>query len=291
MSVDVSDVPDDAPLGPEIRDLAPDLALRPLDRAEDGRADLGRAGADRWEGPGGPDGGRTFGGLLVAQALAAAWATVTDDRRPHALHSSFLRTGVGGEPVVHEVERTRDGRSFSTRRVVSAQSGGEVLVTNVDFHVDEPGPDYQVPPGPPLPDAGSGLPVGRYHNWWFESRDVPAGHPGRLPHARAAWYRARGAMPDDPRLHLLALAMMSDHGPTRAAREPHLDAVDVERRFSVSLDHSVWFHRPARLDRWVCSEFVPISTGGGRGLTFGTVRSADGTVLASVAQESTLRFG
>lgn len=245
---------------------------------------------DRFVAGGGPEGGRMFGGLLIAQALAAATATVPTDRRPHALHASFLRAGAGGEPVGHRVERTRDGRSFSTRRVVSDQRGDAVLAVTVEFQVDESGPEYDLDTGTPLPGP-DGLPIGRYDTGWFESRDVPADLPGRPPHARAAWYRARAPLPPDPGAHLLALAMMSDHGPTRAARQPHLADVDVERRFSVSLDHAVWFHRPARVDEWLCSELVPVATGGGRGLTFGTIRTADGTIVASVAQESTLRFG
>jgi acyl-CoA thioesterase-2 len=132
-----------------------------------------------------------------------------------------------------------------------------------------------------------GLEPSRYDNPMFEALDVPP--TGAPPHARRAWFRAREPMPDDDGLHLQALAMVTDFGPTRAAREPHARLADESARQSVSLDHSVWFHRPARVDRWLLSELVPVSTGRGRGLAMGTVRDDDGVLVASFAQEVLLR--
>lgn len=226
-----------------------------------------------------------FGGLVVAHALSAAWATV-EGRGPCSLHASFVVAGTGGEPIRYEVERTRDGSSFSTRRVVARQANGAILVLTADFHADEDGPEYAVPPVPGVPGPDD-VPAGRYHSALFESRDVPP--TGEVPHARRAWFRAGAPVPDDPTVHLLALAMLTDFGPTRAAREPHARLADEANRQSVSLDHSVWFHRPARVDGWLLSELVPVSTGRGRGLAMGTVRDAGGTLLASFAQEVLLR--
>ena len=250
------------------------------------RLELDVIGADVFENREPTDERHVFGGWLVGQALRAAALTVDDgDRHPCSLHASFVVGGRGGEQVTYDVERTRDGASFSTRRVVARQTRGPVLVLTADFHADEPGVEYEAP----LPDVGSpdGLAPGRYDNPMFESRDVPP--TGAPPHARAAWFRARDPLPDDDGLHLQALAMLTDFGPTRAAREPHAHLSDDAQRQSVSLDHSVWFHRPARVDRWLRSELVPVSTGRGRGLAMGAVRGADGVLLASFAQEVLLR--
>jgi len=236
-----------------------------------------------------PDRRHVFGGLLVAQALRAAAQTVDPARTAHSLHASFLVAGAGGERVRYEVERTRDGASFATRRVVARQAHGIVLVLTADFHDLEAGLEYEVPPAGPVPPP-DGLGPGRYSSPWFESRDVrPGASTSRLPHARRSWFRPRVPLPDDPALHLQALAYLSDHGPTRAAREPHADLASDARRMSVSLDHSVWFHRPVDVNGWLLSELVPVATGRGRGLSLGTVRSADGRLVATVAQEVLLR--
>jgi acyl-CoA thioesterase-2 len=264
--------------GDDDRDLAARLTLH----AEDG--------ADRFVGYNEPPNPHLFGGLLVGQALGAAQATVKGTRPPHSLHASFVLAGKGQEPIHYEVERTRDGRSFATRRVVARQSRGIVLVLTADFHDDETGPEFQVAPAPDVPGP-EGLPVGRYDSIWFESRDVPPDPgPPTPPHVRRGWFRPRRRLPDDPALHLRALAYLSDHGPTRAVREPHSDHEGVERRMSVSLDHAVWFHRQPVVDGWLLSELTPMATAGGRGLAIGTIRAPDGTLLATVAQEALLRL-
>ena len=122
----------------------------------------------------------------------------------------------------------------------------------------------------PGPD---GLDRGRYDNPYIESRDVPALDDDPVPFARRAWFRPTAPVPDDPLLHLQVLAYLSDHGPTRAAREPHAHLADDARRMSVSLDHSVWFHRPIDVNQWLLSELVPVATGRGRGLSIGTLRT------------------
>lgn len=235
----------------------------------------------------GPGTGRAFGGLLVGQALAAAQASVGPSRLAHSLHASFVRAGHRGRAVRYDVEATADGGSFSTRRVTATQADGVVLVLTAGFQGPEAGPEHSIAPSSAAPPP-DGLGFGRYDSGWFESRDVPAGSGGR-EHARAAWFCARLPVGDDPALHQAALALMTDHGATRSIRQPHMATHDMSRRRSVSLDHAVWFHRPARVDRWLLYELVPMATSGGRGLAIGTVRTEEGGLVATVAQEALLR--
>ena len=233
---------------------------------------------------------RVFGGLLMAQALRAAQLTVPPGRNPHSLHASFVLSADGRRTIRYEVEQTRDGGSFATRRVVARQDDGVLLLLTASFHDEEEGPDYEPPPTPGVPPPGD-LPRGRYAGPWFDSRDVPVDVGSPLPgHARRAWFRSRVRLPDDPVLHTHALAYLSDHGLTRAVREPHADHPGVDRRMSVSLDHSLWIHRQARVDSWLLSEVMPLATRGGRGLAAGTIRTEDGALVATVAQEALLRL-
>ena len=252
------------------------------------RLALGEVAPDTFQTHLTPPQGHVFGGLLIGQAVRAAQLTVRKDKPVHSLHLSFALAGQGGEPIRYAVERTRDGASFATRRVVARQSQGVVAVLTADFHRDEPGVEFQRPgtPGVPGPD---GLAAGRYDNPYIESRDVPPFDDDPVPFARRAWFRPTAPVPDEPLLHLQVLAYLSDHGPTRAAREPHAHLADDARRMSVSLDPSVWFHRPIDVNQWLLSELVPVATGRGRGLSLGTLRTADGTLVATVAQEVLLR--
>lgn len=229
--------------------------------------------------------GHVFGGLIVAQAARAAQLTVDPTRPIHSLHSSFLVAGRGGERLHHGVEHTRDGRSFSTRRVVVRQSGGIVLVLTADFHDDEEGLEYEPPPAPGVPPPDE-LPAGRYATRWFDSRDVPVDPDS---HARRAWFHPTAPVPDDPTLHLQCVAYLTDHGPTRAARQPHASLDGDANRMSVSLDHNVWFHRPVDVNQWLLTELVPVATGRARGLAIGSVRTIEGTLVATFAQEVLLR--
>ena len=249
----------------------------------DERLALDDAGDDTFVSRAEIDAHHVFGGLLIAQALRAAATTVGAERPAYSLHASFIASGAGGEPIRYRVERTRDGSSFATRRVVAEQRKGVVLVLTAGFHHDEPGPTYE--PDAPAVEPPDACPIGRYSSPLFESRDVPV-TDGPV---RRAWFRPTTPLPDDPDLHLQALAFISDFGPTRAAREPHAHLADEARRQSVSLDHSVWFHQPARVDGWLLSELTPAATGQGRGLALGSIRTSDGALLATVAQEVLLR--
>lgn len=234
--------------------------------------------------------GRTFGGQMVAQALASAVRTVPDGLTAYSLHGHFLHPGIRAEPIRYTVERTRNGSSSATRRVVAAQHDRPLFLLTASFQRPESGAEYQVDRTAVAPDPHD-LRPGRYSNDYVDSRDVRAvDDPEPEGHRRATWFRVRGRLPDDPAIHQIGLAWASDHGPTRAARQPHADHPAVERRMSVSLDHTVWFHRPVRVDEWLYSELRPVSTGGGRGLVTGTIHARDGTLVASVAQEVMLRL-
>jgi acyl-CoA thioesterase-2 len=231
-----------------------------------------------------------FGGQLVAQALRAATMTAPPALEAHSVHAHFLFAGAGREPVRYRVERTRDGGSFATRRVVADQGGDPLFLLTASFHRPEPGEEHQVEPAlwAGRPD---GLAAGRYDSAEVDCRDVlevPVGEDGSP--RRGHWSKVRGRLPDDPELHRAAIGWMSDNGPTRAARQPHADHPGVEQRMSVSLDHSVWFHRPARADEWLFTELRVVSTGRARGLAVGTIHDAGGQLVASVAQEVVLRL-
>lgn len=245
-------------------------------------------GVDRFVGHPAPGTAHLFGGLVVAQALHAAARTVDVAQPAHSLHAAFLRGGRTDRPLVHHVERTRDGTSFSTRRVEVHQDDRLLLVLTAGFHVDEAGEEHQAPIDlTRLPDPAS-LGPGRYDDEVFDSRDVEP--DGAADHRRLMWGRARGGAPRDRLWAQLGLAYHSDHGPTRAARQPHAGHPGVDTRMSVSLDHSVWFLRPARLDGWLLSTFTPISTAGARGLVHGTIHDTHGRLLVAVAQEVVLRL-
>ena len=235
-----------------------------------------------------PWGGRLFGGQVVAQALRAASETVNPERGAHSLHSYFIRPGTTGEPVRYEVERLRDGRSFTTRQVVARQSAGAILNLSVSFQVAEEEADEQVasiPPDLPGPDA-PGL---QDYSWsgLLERRAVEYG--GRFGY----WIRLTRDLGDDPVDQACALAFVSDAAPSRAARSPHPDFVndvsDRGRFQGASLDHAVWFHRPSRVDHWHWYDTRSHGLSGARGLITGDVISIDGVHVATIAQQVLLR--
>lgn len=258
------------------------------------RLHLDPVSSDVYRGPAHGRQRRLFGGLLLGQSVRAAAQTVDAQRPVHSIHGHFLAAGDGREAVSYQVERTRDGSSFSARQVTAMQGREVLFVATVSFHDPEPGLEYNLP-GPPSAPEPESVPTGRYDNPWFESRDVPPDHPatglgGTRPHTRLAWFRAREPMPDDSALHAQAIVYLTDHGPTRAVRQPHADHPGVERRMSVTLSHAVWLHTEARADEWLLSELHPVATGSGRGLAAGTLWTRDGRLVASVAQEALLRI-
>jgi acyl-CoA thioesterase-2 len=226
--------------------------------------------------------GRIYGGLVIAQALWSATQTVRPEHGVHSLHAYFILGGELGEPVRYEVDRVRNGRSFTTRRVVARQSAGAILTLGCSFQVSEPGPESQSAelekdlPGP------ADLPV--YWDAGIQRCDVPL--PPRPPRSMA-WARFRDPLGEDPRLQACGLAYLSDTNPMSAVHRSHPQ--DHEGLMGASLDHSMWFHRPARADDWVLLDMRAHGMIGSRGLATGPVFRADGTHVATIAQEGLLR--
>jgi acyl-CoA thioesterase-2 len=273
--------------------------------------DLEPAGAERFIGRS-PDMGwtRVYGGQVVAQALVAAARTVTG-RSPHSLHAYFLLGGDPAEPILFEVERVRDGRSFSTRRVKASQRGEPIFVLSASFHIAEDGPDHQAPaPAAPPPeqiiDPQAALALmpeparkrlqalfDRVRPIEFRPVDMRRYAPMQPGETRAAeqsvWIRIGGPLPDDPMIHTAALAYLSDMTLLDTALVAHGHAIFDGRHQVASLDHTLWLHRPCRADAWLLYVQDSPSAGGARALTRGTLFTREGVLVASVAQEGLVR--
>ncbi|CAN5768585.1 acyl-CoA thioesterase II [soil metagenome] len=251
------------------------------------------AGTDAFVAPtpaDGPD--RLFGGQVAGQSLRAATLTVDPDRSAHSLHAYFIRPGRPGVALQLDVDRTRDGRSFTTRRVTASQDGEPIFVLAASFHISEPGEDWQDagrpavagPDATPAPDS----PIARFATMSpFELRPVGGDLIDGSPVLHPFWVRTRERLPDDPALHTCVLAFISDMGVVGSARAP--GASLAERFTGASLDHAVWFHRPARADEWLLFSVEPMTNHGSRGLARGTMHTRDGALVASLAQEALLR--
>ncbi len=252
--------------------------------------DLEPHGPDTYVGESPPyEWGRIYGGLVIAQALFSATDTVQPEHVVHSLHAYFILGGELSEPVRYEVDRVRNGRSFSTRRVVARQSGGAILTLACSFQAQEEGPETQsaeLPSGMPRPeDLPAELDAG------LELREGPA--PTTPPGLRA-WTRFPERLPDDPRLQACALAYLSDVNAVGAigASTPELipkGSSWEESVMSASLDHAMWFHRPARADEWVLLDMVGHGMIGSRGLATGQVFTQSGVHAITIAQEGLLR--
>lgn len=271
-----------------------DAAPAPARRTIHAILDLRPVGEDRWEAPTPAEGPpRLFGGQVASQALRASTLTVGPGRRTHSLHSYFIRPGRPGTPLELSVERTRDGRSFSTRRVTAAQQGEPIFVLDASFHVDEPGDDWQaegLPEGTPLPDelASRGSMMGGPGSDFRRSLpfDILPIRPVTGFAMHPCWVRLREDIdPDDETLHQSALTFVSDLAVVGSARAPGSTA----GWGGASLDHAVWFHRPVRVDQWLLFDVAPVTNFGARGLARGTFRRTDGTLVASLSQECLLR--
>ena len=227
---------------------------------------------------------RLFGGQVAAQAVRAASLTVPDGRWLHSLHGYFLRPGDTERPTILHVDRDRDGRSFTARHVVARQNGDAIFSMLASFHLDEEGGEHQEspPPGPvpqpeELPEAGLfGFSA------MFDVRPImpQAGRPAFPGMSHLFWARSRGSIPDDRVLHACVLTFLSDVG----SGFMKLPAVDPPMG-GPSLDHAVWFHRPAHMDDWVLVDLEPVVASGGRAYYTGAVYDREGALLASISQE------
>jgi acyl-CoA thioesterase-2 len=225
-----------------------------------------------------------YGGQVAAQALIAAGRSVEPDRPPHSLHGYFLRPGDSKRPMVFQVFRDRDGGTYSARRVVAIQDGEVIFNMSASFHRADQGPDLQVVNRPPgiAPPEGS-TPLDLFRLFSYEAVLPPYDGP-RLEFPTRFWARTTVSLPDDPLLHSAVLTYLSD---ISTGLTPLHSA---EGRSTASLDHAVWFHRPARADDWILSDLVPASSAEGRGWYTGSMFDPAGTLVASLAQETLFRF-
>ncbi|QOZ38357.1 acyl-CoA thioesterase II [Bradyrhizobium sp. CCBAU 53421] len=251
---------------------------------------------------------RVFGGQVIGQAMVAACRTVVG-RLPHSLHCYFLKGGDPQVPIIYQVERLRDGKSYSTRHVTAIQHGNAIFSIMVSFHAEEVG---ALDHGDKMPDVPrperltaeefSRQPMFRelpdFIRRYYESdrpielRPVELGRyvgekidDGRIH----IWMKAAAKLPDDPALHMCALAYASDLSLLDAVMARYGRTLFDERVMSASLDHAMWFHRPFRADEWLLYAKDSPSAQGGRGLTRGLIFKPDGTLVASVAQEGSVR--
>jgi acyl-CoA thioesterase-2 len=243
---------------------------------------------------------RLYGGLIVAQALGAASRTVEAARRAHSVHCYFLRMGSQLLPVDYSVERTRDGRSYSSRRVVARQDGSVIFTMAASFHGDEQGLEHQVPmPQTPGPESSSPMSEvlrfpgpGSTTFDLIEVRMQPA-FARRDPKAdpdehRQLWFRSAAPLGESPWEQECLLGFASDLMPSLIVLSRH-GIPPTKRTETASLDHAVWFHRPFRADRWLCYDQVSPVAFGGRGLFNGRIFNEEGLLVASVVQEVQLR--
>ncbi len=256
--------------------------------------DLVPHGADTYVGVGPryPWGG-LYGGQIVAQALRAASSTVDEDKVVHSLRAYFIRRGDHTEPVRYEVDRIRNGRSFVTRRVVARQAVGAILNLEASYQRSEESATVLPVTVPDVPSAEH-----LEESSWsadFDRRFVPEEATPASPVGvgrMAAWMRVTTPLDGDDLLHRCWLAYLSDDLPCDVVVRAHPDraAIDAsEGRFIASLDHSVWFHAPPRVDEWHLYDVACVAYAGGRGLTLGHVFGADGAHIATFAQEALVR--
>jgi acyl-CoA thioesterase-2 len=253
--------------------------------------------------------GRIFGGQVLGQALSAAAQTVPRDRHVHSLHAYFLRPGDLTIPIDYEVDRIRDGGSFTTRSVVARQPGGAIFTMSASFQLEEPGFEHQ----DEMPETAppKSLPTERERMASFLARlpdhvrapfdaerpfevrtadpieDVL--HPAPRAARRSLWIRAVAPLPDDPALHRYLLAYISDYAFMTTALAPHGLTWLAPSLQLASIDHAMWFHRPVRVDDWLLHVVDSPSASGARGFARGRIFTRDGRLVASTAQEGLMR--
>ena len=302
-------MPDSRPSGPE-RDtdgvLRGQVVVDGLVRL----LDLEQVGTDTYRGYSPPGSGRTrvYGGQVASQALVAASRTVPAERSVHSLHSYFLRPGDPAVPIVYQVDRLRDGGSFTTRRVLASQHDVTIFAMSASFQIDEPGLDHAISPPkvtgpeglPTLAERVAGVPD-QLASWRrapraFDVRyvnDPPWQSRLSGPQSEAhsqVWFKADGVLPDDPVLHVCLLAYLSDITLLDAVLTEHAIAPGADALQMASLDHAMWFHRPIRMDQWLLYDTMSPSASGARGLGIGHFFTRDGTLLATAVQEGLIRL-
>lgn len=253
--------------------------------------------------------GRVFGGQVFAQALVAARRTVDDEREAHSVHGYFILAGDLTAPIVYFVDRLRDGKSFTTRRVTAIQHGQAIFNLSASFHVAEPGLEHQqeMPTVPPPEELAPELDLIREladripeslrpvltQDRPIDFRPVTPADPFRgevRPASRQVWFRAISELPDEAIAHQAVVAYASDYGLLPTALGPHGVAFRAKELQIASLDHSLWMHRPFRADEWLLFAMESPVAAGARGFVRGSIYSRDGALVASVAQEGLIRL-
>jgi acyl-CoA thioesterase-2 len=250
---------------------------------------------------------RVFGGQVASQALVAAGRTVPADRPVHSLHAYFIRPGDPTVPIIYLVERVRDGRSFTTRRVSGVQHGETIFTLSASFHHTEPGvshadpmPDVPAPEDLPTTAERMAKLFGDSAREYYTSNPIDIRHVGPLtfevtkdPSLRTTrnlvWLRADGELPDDPLLHVCIMTYASDMTLLDSVMLAHgLSWADGTTK-GASLDHAMWFHRLFRADRWLLYSQESPAAGGARGLARGELFTREGDLVVSVVQEGLIR--
>lgn len=253
--------------------------------------------------------GHVFGGQIIAQALAVAEATVQEDRTVHSLHGYFLRPGNDRKPVIFQTLRVRDGKSFATRHVDALQDGRAIFTMTASFQCEEDAFEHQnfMPETPGPEELPSQAEIARKYIDRFPDAareqlslehvvdvrpidPVDIVKPEVKPPIRRVWYRVQGKLPDRPALHRHLLSFISDLHLSSAALQPHAMIWSSSSLQAASLDHSIWFHRPFRLDEWLLYTFESPSASGARGFTRGHFYTRDGRLVASTTQEFLMRL-
>jgi acyl-CoA thioesterase-2 len=238
---------------------------------------------------------RVFGGQVLAQALVAGARTVPEDRAPHSLHGYFLRPGDPAVPIVYVVERTRDGGSFTTRRVVARQHGRPIFHMTASFQIVEPGLEHQdampdVPPPDGLPTLSERLALATDEVAADEWGVLDVRYAGESPSRVQVWLRTVAHLPDSPLLHSAALAYASDLTLLGTALRPHNIGFNHPELLTASIDHAMWFHRSVRVDDWLLYDQDSPSASGGRGLARGRIFDRGGALVATTVQEGLMRL-
>ncbi len=250
---------------------------------------------------------RVYGGKVLGEALEAAQLTVDPIRHAHSLHAYFLREADSFHPVVYHVERSRDGRSFSARRVTAIQHGQPIFTMEASFHLREGGIDYQgkmpatAPPESVAPQtydwarfAAMSARIQRMMTIAapFELRplDGPLGAKDEFGNpVHRTWVKTTEPLPEAPDLHRAILAYLSDYGLIWSLLGHHGYSVEDDNLVLASLDHAMWFHRPFRVDEWLLYQCIGVASSGARGLARGHFYTRDGELVVSVAQEGLMR--
>ena len=251
---------------------------------------------------------RVFGGQVAAQALMAAYASVAQARRVHSLHAYFILGGDPSIPIIYDVDRIRDGGSFSTRRVSARQRGDVIFYMTASFHKQEEGYDHQ-DRMPDVPAVDDSIPMVELlktlnedvaEHWKREWSALDVRYVGdnrtdddqtreNVPAVQRIWFRANGHLPDDPALNACVLTYITDLSLLGTALIPHGLLIGSPRIQPASLDHAVWFHRPVRADEWLLYDQTSPSATGARGFATANIYAQDGELVASVAQEGLIR--